>query len=59
MTSIEEIINIPILIERFKIAVKNGFLNQILDEIVTSKVEFNYEYIEEEEDDDTTDNVPE
>lgn len=60
MTSIEEIINIPILIERFKIAVKNGFLNQILDEIVTqSKVEFNYEYIDEEEEDEITDNVTE
>jgi len=40
---IEEIINIPILTERFIEAVKKGYLNPILDEIIKqSKVEFNY-----------------
>lgn len=44
MNCIEEIINIPILTERFKEAVKQGYLKNILDEIVLqSKVEFNYE----------------
>ena len=42
MACIEEIINIPILLERFNIAVKNGFLSAILDELVEqSKVEYN------------------
>ncbi|HRJ15519.1 MAG TPA: hypothetical protein PLI34_11030, partial [Saprospiraceae bacterium] len=44
MECIEELINIPILIAYFKSAVKQGYLNRILDEIVIqSKVEFNYE----------------
>ncbi len=44
MNSIEEIINIPVLNSRFKEAVKSGYLNQILDEIVLqSRVEFNYD----------------
>lgn len=44
MACIEEIVNIPILIERFHEAEKNGFLRDILDEIINqSKVEFNYE----------------
>lgn len=49
MLCIEEIINIPILNIRFKEAVKQGHLNNIIDEIITqSKVEFNYdESIEE------------
>jgi hypothetical protein len=43
MDCIEEIINIPILNVRFNDAVKQGYLNNILDEIVLqSKVEFNY-----------------
>ena len=43
MSCIEEIINIPILLECFKIAVSNGYLKDILDEIIRqSKVEFNY-----------------
>ncbi|MGB4414066.1 MAG: restriction endonuclease [Paludibacter sp.] len=43
MACIEEVINIPMLNIRFKEAVKQGYLNNILDEIVTqSKVEFNY-----------------
>lgn len=43
MACIEEVINIPILNARFNEAVKQGYLNNILDEIVLqSKVEFNY-----------------
>jgi len=43
MACIEEVINIPILNQRFKDTVKLGYLNKILDEVVTqSKVEFNY-----------------
>ena len=44
MECIEEIISVPLLIEKFQEAIKNGFLNDILDEIIKqSKVEFNYE----------------
>jgi len=44
MECIEEIINIPILLERFDEAVARGYLSDILDEIIKqSKVEFNYE----------------
>ena len=44
MASIEEIINIPVLIERFDIAIKQGHLADILGEILRqSKVEFNYD----------------
>ncbi|MDL2212764.1 restriction endonuclease [Bacteroides sp. OttesenSCG-928-E20] len=44
MDSIEEIINIPVLISRFEEAIKSGCLTQILDEIVLqSRVEFNNE----------------
>lgn len=43
MDCIEEVINIPILNNRFKETVKLRYLNHILDEVVTqSKVEFNY-----------------
>jgi hypothetical protein len=43
MDCIEEVINIPILNIRFNEAVKKGYLNRMLDEIVIqSKVEFNY-----------------
>lgn len=43
MDCIEEVINIPTLNERFKDAIKTGYLNNILDEIISqSKVEFNY-----------------
>ena len=43
MACIEELINIPTLNDRFNMAVEQGYLNQILDEIVTqSKIEFNY-----------------
>ena len=43
MACIEEIINIPVLQERFQQAEAQGYLPQILDEIVKqSKVEFNY-----------------
>lgn len=43
MACIEEIINIPVLQERFRHADSQGYLPQILDEIVKqSKVEFNF-----------------
>lgn len=44
MNSIDEIINIPMLIIYLNEADKNGYLNKILEEIIIqSKVEFNYE----------------
>ncbi len=44
MACIEELINIPTLVERFREAVEQGYLNSILSEIITqSKVEFNYQ----------------
>lgn len=44
MSCIEEIINIPILKNRFDEAVDEGYLSGILEEIIKqSKVEFNYE----------------
>lgn len=54
MACIEEIINIPILRERFKQAAQQGHLPRILDEIVKqSRVEFNYaEEAEPDSDDD-------
>lgn len=43
MECIEEIINIPILNQRFSDTIKLGYLNNILNEIIAqSKVEFNY-----------------
>jgi len=49
MDCIEEVINIPTLNKRFNDATKQGYLNNILDEIVTqSKVEFNYEEPDED-----------
>lgn len=50
MACIEEVVNIPILRERFRVGVAQGYLGAIMDEIVRqSKVEFNYE--EPDEDD--------
>jgi hypothetical protein len=44
MECIEEILNVPILLEYFRVAISNGFLRNILEEIIRqSKVEFNYE----------------
>ncbi len=44
MTCIEEIINLTVLQERFKEAVAQGYLRDILDEImIQSRVEFNYD----------------
>ena len=44
MDCVEEIINIPILKNRFNEAVQEGHLQSILDEVIKqSKVEFNYE----------------
>ncbi len=52
MNCIEEIINIPTLNSRFNEAVKQGYLNKILDEIITqSKVEYNYDDSDDEGDD--------
>lgn len=43
MACIEEVINIPMLNQRFSDTIKLGYLNNILNEIITqSKVEFNY-----------------
>ncbi len=43
MACIEEVVTIPTLHKRFKDAIKTGYLNNILDEIISqSKVEFNY-----------------
>ena len=50
MDCIEEVINIPVLKERFQLAVKQGYLTDIMDEIVRqSKVEFNIEESDEDE----------
>ena len=62
LACIEEIINIPVLQERFRHAEGQGYLPQILDEIVKqSKVEFNYteqveagEVVDDDEDTDAT-----
>jgi hypothetical protein len=44
MACIEEIINIPILLDRFRLAIDQGHLDDILAEIIRqSKVEFSYE----------------
>ena len=44
MDCIEEIINIPILKNRFNEVVQGGHLQSILDKVIKqSKVEFNYE----------------
>ena len=49
MDCIEEVINIPTLGERFSIAANQGYLRNILDEIIVqSKVEFNFEDDEDE-----------
>jgi len=53
MACIEEVINIPILQERFRVGVSQGYLKEIMSEIVRqSKVEFNYEEPDEEDNDD-------
>lgn len=50
MKAIEEIINIPVLKDRLQQSVKQGYLKDILEEIIRqSKVEFNYEDDEEDE----------
>lgn len=44
MRCIEELINVPILLERLKETIKKGYLKDILKETIKqSKVEFNYE----------------
>jgi hypothetical protein len=50
MACIEELINITELKKRFAIAVQNGYLSSILNEIIVqSKIEFNYEEVDEDE----------
>lgn len=50
MACIEEVINIPVLQERFRSGVAQGYLSNIMNEIVRqSKVEFNYEEPDDEE----------
>lgn len=52
MACIEEVINIPLLQEHFKAGVTQGYLGNIMAEIVKqSKVEFNYEEPDDEEND--------
>ncbi|KAA6312872.1 hypothetical protein EZS27_036266 [termite gut metagenome] len=47
---LEEVINIPNLIIRFRENVKQGYLNNILEEIILQgKVAFNYEETDDEE----------
>jgi hypothetical protein len=42
MESIEELINIPVLLERFEKCIEDGQIDDILNEIIEqSKVEFN------------------
>lgn len=50
MACIEEVVNIPVLQERFRSGVAQGYLGAIMDEIVRqSKVEFNYDEPDEED----------
>jgi hypothetical protein len=52
MACIEEVINIPILQERFRIGIAQGYLGNIMTEIVRqSKVEFNYDESDDDEND--------
>ena len=45
---IEEVINIPVLKDRFNQAIREGHLKDILDEIIKqSKVEFSYEGLDD------------
>jgi hypothetical protein len=44
MNCIEEIINLEVLQQRFQVAIANGYLHDILEEIILqSRVEFNYQ----------------
>jgi hypothetical protein len=52
MACIEEVINIPILQERFRAGVAQGYLGNIMTEIVRqSKVEFNYDEADDDDND--------
>lgn len=56
MACIEEVINIPILQERFRSGIAQGYLSSIMNEIVRqSKVEFNYEEPDDEDDENEDD----
>lgn len=49
MACIEEVINIPVLLQRFDAIVKARRLGEVISEItIQSKVEFNYPHDEEE-----------
>jgi hypothetical protein len=49
MSCIEEIINIPMLLERFEGVKSQGYLRNVLDEIILqSKVEFNFDDLSDE-----------
>jgi len=49
MSCIEEIINIPMLLERFEGVKSQGYLRDVLDEIILqSKVEFNFDDLSDE-----------
>lgn len=49
LSSIEELINIPVLVEYLNVVDNNGLLLKVLDEIILqSKVEFNYSVDEDE-----------
>lgn len=51
MACIEEIINIPILKQRFSDTIELGYLNSVLNEVIAqSKMEFNYTKTEELDD---------
>lgn len=50
MGCIEEVVNIPVLQERFRSSIAQGYLHVIMNEIVRqSKVEFNYEEADDED----------
>ncbi len=52
MMSIEEIINLPILLDHLRGISQGGRFSQVIDEIVLqSSVEFNYENVDSVEDD--------
>ncbi|OLY95604.1 hypothetical protein SAMN05444008_1304 [Cnuella takakiae] len=58
MDCIEEVINIAELDTRFRTAIEQGYLNNILDEIILqSKVEFNYQDEDEEEESEEENNT--
>jgi hypothetical protein len=60
MECVEEIINIPMLLERFDAVIKDGKLTDVLNEIVIhSKVEFHYQENPADDSDDAEDSETE